>query len=411
MGLHQFKPMPSGRMGTLWTLASIKEAVLVEFGCMGHMLYAKKALKRSGLAQGCEMVSTHIDETDIALGGIARIRNTLKNIAQTKSTKVVFLLPSSVPEIIGTDLMAICEEMAYDYPNLRLLPFGYGGFDVSQHKGIEQTLLLLAKTLPIDCEKTQEATFNIIGSCADLFHFQSDAAELKRIMKNAFGMSPICVMTSDTSVSQLERVGSAHINLVIRREGLQAAKELNRRFGTPYVVGRPYGLEGTLKWIEALAQTLDVMPNQNFIASERKEVSQLMSPAVLTFRHLRDHHPEVCQLSIGAHADVVEGILNYGCDELGLGRGLCWCDCPEMANGHIPYLAERQLMEVLSSNSRALCMTNGEALAWAGKNQALQISNPDDHWRINPYVSPFVGFHGALHIAELLVNEALRETT
>ena len=40
MGLYRFKPMPSGRMGIFWTLSSIKNSAVVEFGCMGHNLYS-----------------------------------------------------------------------------------------------------------------------------------------------------------------------------------------------------------------------------------------------------------------------------------------------------------------------------------------------------------------------------------
>lgn len=70
MGLHKFKPIPSVRMGILWTLASIKDAALIEYGCMGHMLYARAFLNRAGIPKACSLYSTHIDETDIALGGI-----------------------------------------------------------------------------------------------------------------------------------------------------------------------------------------------------------------------------------------------------------------------------------------------------------------------------------------------------
>jgi nitrogenase molybdenum-cofactor synthesis protein NifE len=64
MGLHRFKPLPSGRMGILWTLATIRDAALVEFGCMGHMLYSGVTLKRAGVHDACRLYSTHIDETE-----------------------------------------------------------------------------------------------------------------------------------------------------------------------------------------------------------------------------------------------------------------------------------------------------------------------------------------------------------
>jgi len=52
MGLHRFKPIPSGRMGTLWTIASIRDGVVIEFGCMGHMLYSSVTLERTGVYDG-----------------------------------------------------------------------------------------------------------------------------------------------------------------------------------------------------------------------------------------------------------------------------------------------------------------------------------------------------------------------
>ena len=55
MGLYQFKPIPSGRMGTLWTLASIRDSALLEFGCMGHMNYSRVFLERVGVSNACKL--------------------------------------------------------------------------------------------------------------------------------------------------------------------------------------------------------------------------------------------------------------------------------------------------------------------------------------------------------------------
>ncbi len=174
MGLHRFKPIPSGRMGTLWTIASIRDAALIEFGCMGHMLYSSVTLERTGVYDGCKLYSTHIEETDIAFGDTSRLDKTVENIIEKDSPKVIFLLPSSIPEVIGIDLKAVCESLQLKYPKVKLIPFGCGGFDVNQHRGVQEALLLLVKKLPVDIKKTDQPTFNIIGSCADIFRFQSD---------------------------------------------------------------------------------------------------------------------------------------------------------------------------------------------------------------------------------------------
>ena len=93
MGLYKFRPPFSGRMGTLWTLAPIRGAVLLEYGCMGHMNYARVFLSRAGVPDACKLYSTHIDETDIALGGTERLERAVAAVAQRDKPPVLFLLP------------------------------------------------------------------------------------------------------------------------------------------------------------------------------------------------------------------------------------------------------------------------------------------------------------------------------
>lgn len=408
MGLHKFKPVPSGRMGVLWTLASIHNAALLEFGCMGHMLYGRVFLNRAGVVDACKLYSTHIDETDISLGGTERLSRAVADIVQRDKPRVLFLLPSAVPEIIGTDIPALCRELEPDYPDMRLLPFSKVGFDSYQHLGIQETLLQLVKTLPKNVPKTPFPSYNLIGSCADLFRFQADAGEIIRIMEGAFGIKPLCVMTSDTSVEQLEQLGGAHVNLVLRREGVPAAEHLQKRFGIPYLLARPYGIKGTCEWIKQVAQITGLTPDRGYVNGQRDEALRLISAALPSFRHFRKQSANGC-LSVGGHADVVKGILAFACGELSFPQGICWCDSPAMADEEIPFFTEEQWTQAMESQGNGLLMASGESLKWAGRNQELQIANPDTVWRLNPYEPPFVGFRGAIHLVSLWVNEALRQ--
>ncbi|ACA45617.1 nitrogen fixation protein NifE [Clostridium botulinum] len=407
MGIHKFKPPMSGRMGVLWTLASIRDAALIEYGCMGHMQYGRMFLNQAGISRGCKLYSTHIDETDISLGDTRRLNRTIAQIVERDKPKIIFLLPSSVPTVIGTDLVAICEELQPEYPNISLLPFGCGSFDIDGYRGVEEALLLLSKMLPKDVEKTEEPTFNIIGSCADLFRFNADAEEIIRIMKGAFGMEKLCVMTSDTSVEQIENMGGAHINLVIRQEGEPAAKQLKKRFGTPYLLARPYGIEGTLEWIDKIAKISGLTLDNSFIKSEKEKSMIQISPAIFAFQHVIREHPDEARISLGGHRDVVKGILSYAEEELSLIRGTCWCDSEAMASEEIPYFSEDEWVQAIESEENGLLMASGEALKWAKRNIDLQISNPDIKWRLNPYESPFIGFRGSINLVNLWLNGLL----
>ncbi|MDS1001975.1 nitrogenase component 1 [Clostridium sporogenes] len=409
MGIHKFKPPMSGRMGVLWTLASIRDAALIEYGCMGHMQYGRMFLNQAGISRGCKLYSTHIDETDISLGDTRRLSRTITQIIEKDKPKIIFLLPSSVPMVIGTDLMAICEELQPEYPNTFLLPFECGGFDIDGYRGVKEVLLLLAKTLPKDIEKTEEPTFNIIGSCADLFRFHADAEEIIRIMEGAFGMKKLCVMTSDTSVEQIENMGAAHINLVIRQEGEAAAKQLKKRFGTPYLLARPYGVEGTLQWINNIAEILGLAPDSSFIKLEKEKIISQIYPAISIFEHIIREHSDEATISLGGHKDVVKGILSYAVEEMSLIKGNCWCDSESMASEEIPYFSEDEWIKSIEENTDGLLMASGEVLSWAKRNTDLQISNPDIKWRLNPYESPFIGFRGAINLVNLWLNGILEQ--
>lgn len=409
MGIHKFKPPMSGRMGTLWTLASIRDAAVIEYGCMGHMLYGRVFLNRASISEGGNLYSTHIDETDISLGDTRRLGRAISEIIKRDRPKIVFLLPSSVPTVIGTDLPAVCRELQPEHPDVRLLPFGQGGFDVNGHRGVQESLLQLAKTLPTDVGKTARPTFNIIGSCADMFRFQADAQELIRIMEGAFDMRPLCVMTSNTAVGDLRRMGGAHVNLVIRREGEPAAKHLKERFGTPYLRGRPYGIGGTVRWIKEVAESSGMQFDPNFVRAEEEGAKRQLFPALPLFDHIIRSHPEEATIHLGGHADVVRGILDYAVEELSLNKGTCWCDCPDMARDEVPYFTEEEWAQTVRFHKKGLLMTSGEALKWAGRNMELQIANPDIRWRLSPYEPPFVGFRGAVHLADLWLNAALEQ--
>ena len=78
---------------------------------MGHMQYGRMFLNQAGISKRCKLYSTHIDETDISLGDTRRLNSAIAQIIEKDKPKIVFLLPSSVPTVIGTDLIAICEEL------------------------------------------------------------------------------------------------------------------------------------------------------------------------------------------------------------------------------------------------------------------------------------------------------------
>lgn len=406
MGLHKTAPPLSGRMGALWCLSGIEQSAVVEFGCMGHMAYGRTFLHRMG-SFGSHLYSTHIGETDIAMGDTSRLTRAVEWVSEIQGIKNIFLLPSSVPEVIGTDIKAIAKELSSGFPDTRLIPLTTGRFDNSGHKGIELTLLELCRIFPQEISRTERPTFNIIGSCADMFRFQSDAAEISRLVSGAFEMNQIGTLTSGTSIAELEKLGAAHLNLIIRREGEAVAKYLENRFGTPYLMARPYGIRGTVKWLEDIAAICGLQCNKAFLSHEKEIACKQIEPMQVVLSRFQRVHREESRLILAGHADVVSGIARYGIEFLGFAHVECYCDCPKMANADIAYLDDIA-KENIANDPKGFLMGSGELLRMAGKDQSLQISTPDNIWR-HAYEPPLVGFRGAVNLAAVWANEMLRK--
>jgi nitrogenase molybdenum-iron protein alpha/beta subunit len=79
--------------------------------------------------------------------------------------------------------------VAEDFPETKLVAVGRGSFAISQHSGVQEALLSLAKAIPKDTEQSGELTYNIIGSCPDLCRYGADAEEIVRMMRGTFGRS------------------------------------------------------------------------------------------------------------------------------------------------------------------------------------------------------------------------------
>jgi len=407
MGLNRFKPMPSGRMGIFWVLAGIKDAAVVEFGCMGHNLANTGSLRREGIydGYGAKLFTTYVDETDIALGDMGRLRATIEGVIADQHPKAIFLQPSAVPEVIGTDLSAMARLLSGEFPGQKIIAVGKGSFAFTQHRGIEEALLSLAKLMPNETERSEAPSFNLIGSCPDLMRYHSDAAEMARLMAGAFGMRPGCILSSAADVAGIEALGAGHLNLAFRREAIRASDELERRFGTPYLYGRPYGIRGTTEYLRAVGEVLGREPDAAFIASEEAAAYGIIDQSYNTLKDNAWYYPEDSTLTIGGHYDVVSGILNFATSELHVKRGTAWCDCPEMADENLPYYSQEDWIPVVENHKKGFLMFSGEALRWAGKNTELEITYPGVAWHIHGYDAPFVGYHGAAAITNMLIND------
>ena len=376
MPLYKNTPEPSGRMGLLWSLAPIYDAAIIEFGSMGHMIYAEKWMMHSGLVKYAKLITTHLAEKDIALGITKRLEECVEEVAKEGSVKAIFLIPSSVPEMIGTDLEAIGEELQFSYPQIPILTFKAGNFKATRIQGMEEAFYQLVHSLlekmPDYIEsKEKEAnvmTYNLFGSACDWSRFQSDNKEIIRIMEGAFNMKPGAILGSSCDTASMYKMTQADITIVLRKEGIKAAKELEKRHGVPYLYFTPYGLVGTKEWITKIEEILERKADVDFLDNEILESQYVINHCKVWTAHRR----EKAKIWISKEDELAIGLQNFAISELGFTL--------EQGGIHMSDLADLKINP--------------------GKCN-IEIRRSTLSNDINPYEPPFMGFRGVMNLCSI----------
>lgn len=407
MELYKYFPKPSDRMGTIWVLSPIEDAYIVEFGPAGTTHFAIEGMMQLNAESKASVFTTDMDDSDVAFGKTKRLEDTILEVDETYNPKVIFVMASSISAIIGTDVESVCFELESQV-NAKLIPITTGGYNGDYTLGIERTMDMLAKELVKVSENKKENTFNIIGNNIDTFNFLSDAEEIKNLMKNIFNLDINTTFTAYTSIEEIENTGDANYNLVLRGEGIKAAKTIQKSNDIDFYYGRPYGLNGTMNWVKNISEKFVLKPDESYIKKLMPRIRRsLMSYKMMT-RELENK-----KVALVGELDTIVGLAGF-IEELGLVVDKMIVkhsvspslkkEVPENYKEKMEYdLNEMEIEKYLSSTEKYLTLGDGATLKLNNKTKLkLQIANPNFvKYNIYPY-TPFMGFNGALYFIQCL---------
>ena len=273
MSLTRFLPTPSDRMGILWSLLAIEDCVILEYGPAGTTHFSMGLFGELGESQQNRLFTTHMSEDDVVMGDVSRLEKALVEIDRNFAPKVIFVVASSVAAVIGTDIKGVCSYMQ-EKVKARLIAFEQGGFRGDYSVGLLEAYKLLVQELPVEHPENRSDTVNLIGFSMGSYRALSDRWELEELLKRGFGLKIGACLCGETSIHAVEQMGGAAINLVLREEGLPAAQILEKRFGTPFFAGSPYGYQGTLDWLQKIGEMLGRPCNPELEAELRERINE-----------------------------------------------------------------------------------------------------------------------------------------
>lgn len=400
MNIYKYFPVASDRMGIIWTLSSIKDSYIIEFGPSGTTHYAVESIGQLNGEDFSNIYSTHMSESDITFGKYDRLEKSIKEVDLNKKPKYIFVMASSISSIIGTDIEAICEEIQNEV-NARLIPIKTGGLKADYNSGVEEALELIVKNIVKD-SSIKSNKVNIIGCNIDVYNFLSDCNEIKRLMKELFDKDINTVFTSYTSIDYIEKAAEAELNIVLRKEGLKAAEYMKKKFNIPYIYGKPIGLENTISWIKEVQALMNYDLKEDILNEEIQAVRQYIFRLKMRLRSLKFN-----DVAIFGDYDTVYNLKKFAV-ELGLNvvRAEVLYNCNIEEEDIFKNTGELNRMLFLKNNNVDILFGDGPSLHMESRAKIkVQVSNPNlKSINIYPY-TPYVGFRGALLLIEKLLSK------
>ena len=191
-----------------------------------------------------------LSEMEAILGDDEKLISDICAAAEDLSPKFIAIAGTPIPAMTGFDYDAVAA-LIEDRTGIPALGFPTTGME-TYVRGAAMALAALARRFVDDGEKTKEKSVNILGLTPLDFSVNGTDAAIATWLEGR-GYRVLSRWAMGSSLEEIARAAGAHVNLVVSATGLDAAKVLLERFGTPYVVGVPFGKD----WSEALGQALE----------------------------------------------------------------------------------------------------------------------------------------------------------
>ena len=99
-------------MGAILALAGVRQTAILEFGPMGTANYGDMMLSAYGCDENPLHFATHMTDTQIAIGDFSVLEQAIDSIREHHAPRAIFVVPSALAEITGSDIEFVCEELS-----------------------------------------------------------------------------------------------------------------------------------------------------------------------------------------------------------------------------------------------------------------------------------------------------------
>lgn len=207
-----------------------------------------------------------LSEMEAVMGDDRKLVDDIVSVAKELHPGFIAVAGTPIPMVIGTDFEAVAA-MIEKESGIPTMGFPTNGMH-SYLSGASMAFAGLARRFCLgETEKTGSLSVNILGLTPLDFSVNGSAQDIKALLEQN-GIEVVSSWAMGSSLEELQRAGAAHVNLVVSHAGLETAKLLKERFGTPYVAGVPVGREFSSLVVQTLRSAAKT--GENAVAYPKK---------------------------------------------------------------------------------------------------------------------------------------------
>ena len=201
-----------------------------------------------------------LSEMEAIMGDDEKLIGDIVAAAEDLQPRFIAVAGTPIPTMTGFDFEAVAE-LIEQRTGIPAFGFSTTGMNTYVHGANMALEAIVRRFVERDIAKTEFPSANILGLTPLDFTINGSDEAIAKFLEDS-GFSVVSRWAMGSTLEEMARAGSAHVNLVVSASGLGAAKTLQELFGTPYVVGVPVGANYGAVVVEALKTAVATGENQ-----------------------------------------------------------------------------------------------------------------------------------------------------
>ena len=201
-----------------------------------------------------------LSEMEAIMGDDEKLIGDIVAAAEDLQPRFIAVAGTPIPTMTGFDFEAVAE-LIEQRTGIPAFGFSTTGMNTYVHGASMALEAIVRRFIERDIAKTEFPSANILGLTPLDFTVNGSDESIVTFLEDS-GFSVVSRWAMGSTLEEMAKAGSAHVNLVVSASGLGAAKALQEIFGTPYVVGVPVGTDYGAAVAEALKTAVAISENQ-----------------------------------------------------------------------------------------------------------------------------------------------------